>query len=228
MLRSRKQLGNHKMVQQQQILVAHRLGLPPLSIGTQARVGREHKILENIFPTQWLWPVGLRAAETIPSISFSHYLFSSAAAMQQCYCPPLRSTSLSLESTTEFEFDVRINNGDDQECYFSSANELFSNGKILPLQIKKQLAAPTINPPSMNQNQSSNQAVWQFKRSSSLCPSTPKVKPDGHRSRNKKSSFKHGSYGHGNDTVTINHVANVPLVDVFCVSSFFLTGNRKK
>lgn len=172
--------------------------------------------------------VGLRAAETIPSISFSHYLFSSAAAMQQCFCPPLRSTSLSLEPTSEFEFDVRINNSDDQECYFSSANELFSNGKIHPLQIKNQTAAPTINAPSMNQNQSSNQSVWQLKRSSSLCPSTPKVKPDGHRSRNKKSSFKHGSYGHGNGTVTINHVANVPLVDVFCVSSFFLTGSRKK
>lgn len=172
--------------------------------------------------------VELRAAETIPSISFSHSLFSSAAAMQHCYCPPLRSTSLPLESTTEFEFDVRINNSDDQECYISSAYELFSNGKILPLQIKKQPDAPTINASSMNQNQSSNQSVWQLKRSSRLCPSTPKVKADGHRSRNKKNSFKHGSYGHGNGTVAINHVANVPLVDVFCVSSFFLTANRKK
>ncbi|XWS36923.1 hypothetical protein CRYUN_Cryun20dG0126900 [Craigia yunnanensis] len=120
--------------------------------------------------------VELCPAQTKPRISFSHGFCSS---MQQ-YCPPLRSTSLLLNSSTEFEFDVPINNID-QVCFYSPADELFSNGKILPLQIKKKFSPPKQEeqPPSQkpqpqagnarskDKNQSSK-SFWQFKRSSSL------------------------------------------------------------
>ncbi|KAK8491455.1 hypothetical protein V6N13_046055 [Hibiscus sabdariffa] len=125
----------------------------------------------------------------------------------------------------EFEFDVRINNIDDHECRYSSANELFANGKILPLQIKTQQKQPPVlagtGGGSMNRNRGSSH-------------STPKVKPDGHRNRkgnqqrqNKKSSFNHG-HGNGTSATPINPILNVPLVDVFCLSSLFLSGRRKK
>ncbi|XP_022760139.1 uncharacterized protein LOC111306585 [Durio zibethinus] len=226
--------------------------------------------------------VELCAAQTIPRISFSHDFCSS---MQQC-CLPLLSASMPLNSSCDFEFDVRINNFD-QECYYSSADELFSNGKILPLQIKesispsKQEQKPSLTIPqatnasSKDQNQSSK-SFWQFKRSSSLnfisgykrrfCSSStllsrssstgsaPKVKPgsvlkDGRgignlkqnypkekslpclqssTSKHKpplKKSYTYGSHGNG---VTINPILHVPLVDVFCLSSVFLTGKGKK
>ncbi|KAE8660743.1 Detected protein of unknown function [Hibiscus syriacus] len=167
-------------------------------------------------------------AEAIPRISFSHYLFSST--QQYYYCPPLRSTSVPSDSTMEFEFDVRVNSFDDQECYHSSANELFADGKILPLQIKKQQKQPPVphrkhrprvagtGAGSMNRNWNSSG------NNPRSCHSTPKVKPDGHGNRkgndqrqNKKSSV-----------TKVNPILNVPLVDVFCLSSLFLSGNRKK
>ncbi|XP_017974547.1 PREDICTED: uncharacterized protein LOC18602037 [Theobroma cacao] len=238
-------------------------------------------------------------AETIPRISFSHDFGSSTISPMQQYCP-LRSTSLPLNSSIDFEFDVRINSID-QECY-SSADELFSNGKILPIQIKKNISPskqdqqqPTSHKPQPqarnassndievatkepnDQNQSSK-SFRQFKRSSSLnfvsgykrrlCPSkllsgssstgsAPKVKPgpvlkDGHgphgignhRQNNQKEkslpclqsstsnqksplkkSFTYGSHGNG---VTINPVLNVPLVDIFCLSSVFPSGKDKR
>ncbi|XWS75482.1 hypothetical protein CRYUN_Cryun01aG0092700 [Craigia yunnanensis] len=237
--------------------------------------------------------IELCPAKPIPRISFSHDFCSS---MQQ-YCTPLPSTSFPLNSSIDFEFDVRINNID-QECYYSSADELFSNGKILPLQIRKKISPPKQEeqpPPEKpqlqagnttpkdikvaikeenDQNQSSK-SFWQFKRSSSLnfvsgykqrlCSSTllsrsssagsaPKVKPGpvlkeghvigNHRQNHQKEksypylqssrinqklplkkSFTYGSHG---NAVTINPILNVPLVDVFCPSSVFLTGKDKK
>ncbi|XWS30725.1 hypothetical protein CRYUN_Cryun23aG0013000 [Craigia yunnanensis] len=234
--------------------------------------------------------IELCAAETIPRISFSHDFYSS---MQ----PLLESTSLPLKSGIDFQFDVPINNID-QECYFSLADELFSNGKILPVQIRKKISPPKQEerpapekplPPARNatskdikvaskeandQNQSSK-SFWQFKRSSSLnfvggykrrlCSSTllsrssstgsaPKVKPgpvlkEGHGIVNNrqnyqklksypslhsstknqkppsKKSFTYGSHVNG---VTINPILNVPSVDIFCLSSVFLTGKDKK
>ncbi|XVF31593.1 hypothetical protein REPUB_Repub17cG0004300 [Reevesia pubescens] len=224
-------------------------------------------------------------AETIPRISFSHDFCSS---MEQNSL--LRSTnSLTLNSSIDFNFDVRISDSD-QEYYYLSADELFSHGKILPLQIKKEIcpSKQEEQPPpqktqpqarycsSKDQNQSSK-SFWQFKRSSSLnkrrlslCPFStllskssstglaPKVKSgpvlkDGHANGNHrqkqnyqrqkslpcllqsstsnqkppnlKKSFTYGSHGNG---VTVNPILNVPLVDVFCVSSVFLTGKDKK
>ncbi|XVE72083.1 hypothetical protein DITRI_Ditri11bG0010500 [Diplodiscus trichospermus] len=58
--------------------------------------------------------------------------------MQQ-HCRPLPSASMPLNSSIDFEFDVGIENTD-QECYYSSADELFSNGRILPLQIRKKIS----------------------------------------------------------------------------------------
>ncbi|XVF71621.1 hypothetical protein PTKIN_Ptkin12aG0053600 [Pterospermum kingtungense] len=239
--------------------------------------------------------IELCSAGTIPSgVSFSRGLCSS---MQQ-HSPLLPSTSLPSDSSFDFEFDVRINNID-EECYHSSADELFSDGKILPLQVRKLEISPPQPPPRKpkpqaanatpkntkvttqeadDQNRSSRTSFWQFKRSSSLnfvsgykrrlFPSTllsrssstgsaPKVKPGGpnvkeghhdigfHRqnyqkeksypwlqsSTNnrrpplKKSSAYYGSHGNG---VTINPILHVPLVDVFCFSSVFLTGKDKK
>ncbi|GMJ01251.1 hypothetical protein HRI_003794300 [Hibiscus trionum] len=181
--------------------------------------------------------VELRPAEAIPRVSFSHYLFSP---MQQYhYCPPLRSIPVSPDSSTEFTFYVRVNNRDDDqecECCYLSANELFANGKILPLQIKKQPVLPPQEPqPQLDgTNARSKNQSWSGNKRR-LCPSTPKVKPEGHRNRkgnhrqDKKSSFKHGSHRHGHGAVTtISPLLNVPVVDVFCLSSIFSSSSRNK
>ncbi|XVE72080.1 hypothetical protein DITRI_Ditri11bG0010200 [Diplodiscus trichospermus] len=66
-----------------------------------------------------------------PRISFSHDLCHfDVVPVEQC---PLRSKSSSLNSSVDFDFCVRENF--EQES--SSAEELFSDGKILPSEIKK-------------------------------------------------------------------------------------------
>ncbi|XVE72081.1 hypothetical protein DITRI_Ditri11bG0010300 [Diplodiscus trichospermus] len=206
------------------------------------------------------------AGETIPRVSFSHDFCSS---MQQYY-RPLPSASMSLNSSIDFEFDVGIENND-QECYYSSADELFSNGKILPLQIRKKISPPKqqLHPPTQNpklklemlpQSKSSGYKLRLCPPSTSLSRSSstgsaPKVKPGQflkqdhaignhrqnhqkdrsscpclHSSTNKqntpfKKNFAYGSHGNG---VAINPILNVPSVDVFCLSSIFLTGKDKK
>ncbi|KAL4385206.1 hypothetical protein GQ457_15G024160 [Hibiscus cannabinus] len=164
--------------------------------------------------------VGLRAAEATPRVSFSHYLFSPI--QHSYYCLPLRSTPPPLDSSTEFAFDVRVNNSDDQECCYSSADELFADGKILPLQIKKQTVLPSREPLSRldgvdvgSKNQSRS---WRGNKPR-LCP--PKVKPEGHRNRK-------GNHRQDRKSGFINPLLSVPLVDVFCLSSIFSSGSRKK
>lgn len=210
--------------------------------------------------------IELCSAETIPRISFSHVFCSS----------------MPLNTSIDFEFDIPINNID-QERYYSSADELFSNGKILPLQIRKEIFPPPKQPQKpqpqsgnatgkntkvgikeANDENQSCKSFWQFKRSSSLnfvsgykrklFPSTllsrssstgsapiPKVKPGQNYEKekpytflksstnNQKPPLKRGfSFGYHGNGVTINPVLNVPLVDVFCFSSVFLTGKDKK
>ncbi|XP_021296785.1 uncharacterized protein LOC110426029 [Herrania umbratica] len=243
--------------------------------------------------------IDLCPAEAIPRTSFSlDFGSSTISPLQQC-CP-LRSTSFPLNSSIDFEFDVRINSID-QECY-SSADELFSNGKILPIRIKKNISPskqdqqqPTSHKPQPqarnasskdievaskepNDRNQSSKSFWLFKRSSSLnfvsgykrrlCPSkllsrssstgsAPKVKPgpvlkdahgphvignhrhNNHKEKslpslqsstsNQKSPLKKSfTYRSPANAVTINPALNVPLVDIFCLSSVFLSGKDKK
>ncbi|GLU01608.1 hypothetical protein SLE2022_189100 [Rubroshorea leprosula] len=127
-----------------------------------------------------------------PRISFSHDLcLSDIVPVEQ---RPPRSKSSSLSSSVDFDFCVR--KSFDQES--SSADELFSDGKILPTEIKKknivsakQLSEPTqasqddegeINNNNLKKESSkankisrdeveekqSSKSFWRFKRSSSL------------------------------------------------------------
>ncbi|KAI3665549.1 hypothetical protein L6452_44176 [Arctium lappa] len=114
-----------------------------------------------------------------PRISFSHDLsHSDTLPVEQL----LRSFS-SSSSTIDFNFCVQQN---PYHHHASMADELFSDGKIIPTQIKQHPPPP--KSPSVNQNQlppmeeeqrnSSSKSFWGFKRSSScgngyargLCP----------------------------------------------------------
>jgi hypothetical protein len=73
---------------------------------------------------------------TSPRISFSHDFCQSDIVPVEHH--PLRSNSSGLSnSSIDFDFCVRDREGFDQES--SSADELFSDGKILPTQIKKKV-----------------------------------------------------------------------------------------
>ncbi|XP_008244521.1 PREDICTED: uncharacterized protein LOC103342664 [Prunus mume] len=82
-----------------------------------------------------------------PRISFSYDLCQSdvgAVEQQQHHHPPLRSNSLSsssrsMNSSMEFDFCV-VHESFEQES--SSADELFSDGKMIPSEIKKKSAHP--------------------------------------------------------------------------------------
>lgn len=74
------------------------------------------------------------SAGTSPRISFSHDLcIHDIVPVEQ---RPLRSQSHGLNSNSSFDFDVSFKKSFDQELY-SSADELFSDGKIRPAEIKK-------------------------------------------------------------------------------------------
>ncbi|XP_024974507.1 uncharacterized protein LOC112512665 [Cynara cardunculus var. scolymus] len=118
-----------------------------------------------------------------PRISFSHDLsHSDTVPVEQL----LRSFSSS--STVDFNFCVQQN---PYHHHASMADELFSDGKIIPTQIKQHPPPPPTLPPrqspSLNRNppprieeepQNSSRSFWGFKRSSScgngyarsLCP----------------------------------------------------------
>lgn len=126
-----------------------------------------------------------------PRISFSHdFLQSDVIPVEQ---HPLRSNSSRLSSSIDFDFCVR--ESFDQES--SSAEELFSDGKILPTEIKKKITPtkqteqfpshPPLPPPRASGNglkkenskeskaasneaageKQSSKSFWRFKRSSS-------------------------------------------------------------
>ncbi|KAL1536924.1 hypothetical protein AAHA92_29498 [Salvia divinorum] len=117
------------------------------------------------------------SAEISPRISFSHDLQNDAVPVEH-YVPSSSSSSI------DFDFCV-FRESFDQES--SSADELFSDGKILPIEIKKRSppsllksAAPPLPPPprmnpiiacSEKQNQrpvTTTTSFWRFKRSASL------------------------------------------------------------
>ncbi|XP_047937535.1 uncharacterized protein LOC125221860 [Salvia hispanica] len=111
------------------------------------------------------------SAELIsPRISFSHDLRNDAVPIEH-YVPSSSSSSI------DFDFCVFRDES-------SSADELFSDGKILPIEIKKRSppsilrsAAPPLPPPprmnptisgSEKQNPRPATSFWRFKRSASL------------------------------------------------------------
>ncbi|KAF5748012.1 hypothetical protein HS088_TW05G00744 [Tripterygium wilfordii] len=128
-----------------------------------------------------------------PRISFSHDLsqFEVVPIEQR---QPYRSNSPS--NSTDFDFCVRKSS--DQEYNYSSADELFSDGKMLPTQIKKKnktfppnqtnpSPSPSPSPPDTNSHvktenpdkldngeeagqnkQSNSKSFWKFKKSRSL------------------------------------------------------------
>ncbi|KAH6797074.1 hypothetical protein C2S52_021628 [Perilla frutescens var. hirtella] len=116
-----------------------------------------------------------------PRISFSHDLPQSDVVPVEQY---IRS---STSSSIDFDFCV-FRESFDQES--SSADELFFDGKILPIEIKKRLAPPrrvdepspspppsaSLPPPSphkpaknpSSESEEKQKSFWRFKRSSSL------------------------------------------------------------
>lgn len=72
-----------------------------------------------------------------PRISFSYdFCQADVVTAEHVQHHPLRSHSLGLNSNIDFDFCV----GESFDHESSSADELFSNGKILPTQIKKKTA----------------------------------------------------------------------------------------
>ncbi|CAN1122598.1 hypothetical protein LINPERPRIM_LOCUS2812 [Linum perenne] len=111
-----------------------------------------------------------------PRISFSHDFclseFASLDQQHQQLSPPPPFRSASPGSSIDFDFCVRKSSFDQDS---SSADELFSDGKILPTQIKPKPPSvkPTQPPPSPMSDeeakqQSSSRSFWRFKRSSSV------------------------------------------------------------
>nr|XP_043606691.1 uncharacterized protein LOC122578730 [Erigeron canadensis] len=111
-----------------------------------------------------------------PRISFSHDLSQSDTIPVEQLLRTLSSSS----SNIDFNFCVQQNIDHHQH-----ADELFSNGKIVPTNVKQQKRASQIPlPPQVNQNppheeqHNSSKSFWGFKRSSScgngyagsLCP----------------------------------------------------------
>ena len=76
------------------------------------------------------------AVATGPRISFSHDFSQSDVIPVEQH--PFRSNSSGLNSSTDFNFCVL----DSSELESSSADELFSDGRILPSEIKKKRNAP--------------------------------------------------------------------------------------
>ncbi|CAI0451390.1 unnamed protein product [Linum tenue] len=112
-----------------------------------------------------------------PRISFSHdFCLSEFDQQQQQQQHPYRSASPG--SSIDFDFCVRKSSFDHDPS--SSADELFSDGKILPTAIKTAAVVrpkPSLPPPSPHQDeeskqQSSSKSFWRFKRSSSVNCST--------------------------------------------------------
>lgn len=130
-------------------------------------------------------PVGIGSNNnTPPRISFSYdFLQSDVVPIEQ---RPLRSKSSGLNSSIDFDFCVRQISCYDNEP--SSADELFSDGKILPAEIKKNPDRPTPEKPSpaagsetpatplsqafpqtpgVREESGKSRSFWRFKRSSS-------------------------------------------------------------
>lgn len=106
-----------------------------------------------------------------PRISFSHDLSPSDGAPMDRH---RRLDSTLLDSAPDFDFCIGVRN---EHQSVSSADELFSNGKILPLQfknpvsartnlsggIRKQKPLPAISPKSLQSNQQQDQKKERLK-----------------------------------------------------------------
>ncbi|KAK3225304.1 hypothetical protein Dsin_005166 [Dipteronia sinensis] len=120
-------------------------------------------------------------SETSPRISFSHDLRQADDIVPVEQNESRRDTML-LESNSDFEFIITSTSFDQQSC---SADELFKNGVILPVQVQKLTPPPPPTvfsslPPRPNSNdhqlmvvnsdqeKPQSKSFWGFKRSSSL------------------------------------------------------------
>ncbi|KAG6412453.1 hypothetical protein SASPL_125132 [Salvia splendens] len=124
-----------------------------------------------------VFPDSPSATGISPRISFSHDLSQSDVV-------PIEQYIRSAASSTSIDFDFCVfRESFDHES--SSADELFFDGKILPIQIKKRLAPapppfspsppaplPPPPPPPLKSKQAESEekqkSFWRFKRSSSL------------------------------------------------------------
>lgn len=151
-----------------------------------------------------------------PRISFSHDL------CQTDVVPVEQHNLSSLTSSSSIDFNFHIRQSSNQEYSSSSADELFSDGKILPVEIKKNISIeqppPPLPPPPpphtpddkelkvISDEKQSSKSFWGFKRSSSLncgsgygrslCPLPPLLSRSnsaGSSSNVKRSSQKHSS-----------------------------------
>ncbi|CBI15475.3 unnamed protein product, partial [Vitis vinifera] len=98
-------------------------------------------------------------SETSPRISFSND-FCQADVASIDHCKSRNSELSSLDSSPDFDFCVSTS----FEHESSSADELFSNGIILPIKIQERTVAPR----SSQEKLQSSKSFWPFKRSSSL------------------------------------------------------------
>ncbi|KAL5581824.1 hypothetical protein UlMin_014266 [Ulmus minor] len=92
-----------------------------------------------------------------PRISFSYdFIQSDVVPIEQ---RPLRSNSSGLNSSIDFDFCVR----ESFELESSTADELFSDGKILPTEIKKKGSSITAAPPIQVDQEQTPQAAFSKK-----------------------------------------------------------------
>ncbi|KAL3618965.1 hypothetical protein CASFOL_037193 [Castilleja foliolosa] len=102
-----------------------------------------------------------------PRTSFSHYLPQNDAVPVEHY----------IQSSSNNDFNFWILPKSSDQVHSSSADELFSDGKILPIQIEKRLSPPPPPPPPPPQIHksaepkvpiSSKSSFWRFNRSASV------------------------------------------------------------
>ncbi|KAM0057708.1 hypothetical protein Hdeb2414_s0005g00161511 [Helianthus debilis subsp. tardiflorus] len=153
-----------------------------------------------------------------PRISFSHDFSQSDTV-------PVEQLLRSLSSS---DFNFCINQHPDA----SMADELFSDGKIIPTQIKQQLQLqPPPQPPLPPQSPPhQTKSFWGFKRSSScgngyarsLCPipllsrsnSTGSSTSTKRSSSSKKPPLRKMSYSYGNNSSSANGVRINPVLNL--------------
>ncbi|CAH9132430.1 unnamed protein product [Cuscuta epithymum] len=109
-------------------------------------------------------------SDECPRISFSHDI-------SQADIVPVEQYVVRSSSSIDFDFCVFRECFDHQDSLTTSADELFFNGQILPIEIKRRIAPPPLQgrdrsaagetKPPDRQKQSSS-SFWSFKRSSSL------------------------------------------------------------
>ncbi|KAK8521377.1 hypothetical protein V6N13_077486 [Hibiscus sabdariffa] len=112
-------------------------------------------------------------SETSPRISFSHDLIQPTTEPNVS-----RRDTMLLEPCPDFEFSICSSSSFEQQ--YSSADELFANGMILPNVVKKREVPPVVSLPPRPKSatvedsrkdmeeKAQSKSFWGFKRSSSL------------------------------------------------------------